>query len=527
MARQSPRLRSDEEQIVMVLLRRDSPNGQVGHAEPQVRSPALGAGSRPRGNWFKRTPGWPLIVLLAGWPVWWALGIENRIGTVMAIPALWQMYRWRATRNRTIRLPPGFGLWMLFLIVMLLGAFALKLQAPQTLSSPVSNRVLSFAARAVDYGTATTLLLYAGNLTEEEFPRRRLAFLLGLVGAYAVAGGLLGVVDPHIGFTSPIAHLLPKSFQSALSSSLNPSTAQNQPILGYTEGRVKAPFDYTNTWGECLAILLPWLIVAWRAYGTKRLRTFTIAVLALSIIPIVYSLNRGLWIAVAAAILYLAVRLAAQGRLALLGAVCVGVTLIAIVIVATPLQSLISQRLAHGKSNTGRASLSAVALHAAAASPLIGWGDTRHVQGSASSITVGKTAGCSRCGNKNVGGDGQLQLLLITTGFLGAICYISFFAYGVWRYRRDTTPYGMAGVLVLLLMFLFMFVYEAGGPPLAFTMLAYALLWRNDREMQRQNALSAGEGRPRPPGTGGAAWDYCWASRMTPPGPGRRQAAAG
>lgn len=473
----------------MVLLRRDSQNGQAGHAEAAPRSPAPGsATSQPRGNWFKRTPGWPLILLLAGWPVWWALGIENRIALVLTIPALRQMYRWRATRSRTIRLPPGFGLWVLFILVMLLGVFALGLQAPNTLASPVSNRALSFTARALDYGSATVLLLYAGNLTEREFPRRRLAFLLGLVGIYAVAGGILGVVDPHIGFTSPIAHLLPKSFQSALASSLNPGTAQNQPILGYAEGRVKAPFSYTNTWGECLAILLPWLLVAWRAYGTKRQRTAAMVVLALSIIPIIYSLNRGLWIAVGAAILYLAVRWAAQGRMALLAAICGGLALVAVVIVASPLQGLISQRLAHGKSNTGRANLSAISVRDAVGSPFIGWGDTRHVQGSASSITVGKTANCSRCGNKNVGGDGQLQLLLITTGFLGALWWISFFGYGVWRYRRDTTPYGMAGVLALLLMFIFMFVYEAGGPPLTFMMLAYALLWRNDREMRSQRA---------------------------------------
>ena len=58
-----------------------------------------------------------------------------------------------------------------------------------------------------------------------------------------------------------------------------------------TEGRPKAPFEYTNTWGDCLTILLPWLIVAWWSYGSRRQRKlFAIGVLAL--IPLVYSLNR-------------------------------------------------------------------------------------------------------------------------------------------------------------------------------------------------------------------------------------------
>ena len=98
------------------------------------------------------------------------------------------------------------------------------------------------------------------------------------------------------------------------------------------------------------------------------------------------------------------------------------------------------------------------------ASPLVGYGDTRHQQGSVQSVTVGRSAKCPTCGNGTIGGNGQLWLLLICNGFLGAALYLSFFAYGVWRYWRDTTPYGLAGVLVLLLMFIFMFSYTATGP---------------------------------------------------------------
>jgi uncharacterized membrane protein len=82
-------------------------------------------------------------------------------------------------------------------------------------------------------------------------------------------------------------------------------------------------------------------------------------------------------------------------------------------------------------------------------------------------------------------------MLLVTTGFLGAGLYIGFFAYSAWRYRRDTTPYGMVGELILILGFVFMTVYEAAGPVLAFSMLAVALMWKNDRELRNGSPVLA------------------------------------
>ena len=116
----------------------------------------------------------------------------------------------------------------------------------------------------------------------------------------------------------------------------------------------------------------------------------------------------------------------------------------------------------------------------AAASPIVGYGDTRQQQGSAKSIAVGPTAKCKNCGQQEVGSTGQLWLLLVCDGFAGTALYIGFFGYGVWRFRRDRSPYGIAGSVVLLLGFVYMLSYDAVGAPLGFTILAYAMLWRND-----------------------------------------------
>jgi len=467
-----------------------------GSAHPTVGAGRYGGaahwhaeGARRRKGWLAHHPAWPITALLAGYPVWWALGLGDFIFVLLAIPMAIRIYAWRVHGSRRIRLPPGSGLWLLFLLMMLAGAAMLSLTAPYTVASPVSNRAISFANRAADYGAVTVLLLYAGNLTERELSRRRLAYLLGLVAIYTTLGGIGGMLDPSFHFKSPAMLLLPPSVQSNsfIQASMQPGLAQIQNVIGVASGRPKAPFDYTNTWGNCLSILLPWLIVGWWTYGKRRQRLIGVVMLLIAVVPVVYSLNRGVWIGLGFSACYVALRMATKGKLNLLVVTCATLTLIGVLILATPLRSIISQRLAHGPSNSIRASLSSIALRDAEASPVIGYGDTRQARGSPQSITVGPTASCPLCGQSGVGSNGQLWLLLVCTGFVGTALYLGFFAYASWRYRHDATPYGLAGMLVLLLSFIYMFTYVAVVAPLAFTMLAYAVLWRNDRQLRNSD----------------------------------------
>jgi hypothetical protein len=467
---------------------------------------AGGAPGHPLGRWLARHPGWPLTALLAGYPLWWALGIADFIWIILAIPMAARMLAWHRSGSRKIRVPAGFGVWLLFLVWVLGGIPMLSLTAPGTVESAISHRLISFAVRAASYGAVTILLLYAGNLTEREFPRRRLAWLLGLVALYAIGGGVAGVIAPNFEFNSPTLLLIPHSLQAnvQIQASMHPGLAQIQNVFGTTggQGRPKAPFDYTNAWGNSLSILLPWLIVAWWLTGTRNHRLISGAAMVIALVPLVYSLNRGVWIGLGFAACYLAIRMAARGRLALMGTVLAGIAVIGVTVVATPLHSVISQRLQNGKSNDLRATLTSVAIKDGLSSPVLGYGDTRQEIGSPSSIAIGPTAKCGNCGQTPVGGNGQLWLLLICNGIVGAAFYLAFFALGCWRYRRDTSPYGLAGVLVLLLSFVYMFTYVAVIAPLGFTMLAYALLWRSDLA-RRQPAGEPGAaarpaGRPGP-----------------------------
>ena len=465
------------------------PEELPGSPEPDRRRPS-------RASWLARHPAWPVTALLAGFPLWWALGFGDYIFILLAIPMAARLYAWSAAGNRKIRVPPGFGLWLMFLIVVVVGAAALSAKAPGTLTSPVSNRVISYGVRFLGYLSDTVLLLFAGNLTERELPRARLAWLLGLVGLYTIAGGLLGAVFSHLHFTSPLAAIVPNRLQAGnqiLQAQLHPAFAQLQSVLG-SAGRPDAPFAYTNIWGNCVALLLPWLIARWWFQGTRRQRLIALAGGVIAVVPIIYSLDRGLWLGLIFAMVYIAVRLAATGRLAVLGGLVAALAIAGILIGATPLQSMISQRLANGASDSRRGSLAVTSVQDALASPIIGFGDTRHQQGSVQSVSVGRSVKCPTCGNGTIGGNGQLWLLFVCNGFLGAALYLGFFAYGVGRYWRDRSPYGLAGVLVLLLMFVFMISYTATGSPLGFLMLSYVMLWKNDRAKRQEAAAGPGPG---------------------------------
>jgi O-antigen/teichoic acid export membrane protein len=440
---------------------------------------------RSVGRWLVSHPAWPVTALLAGYPLWWLLGLADYMWVLLAIPMITRMMAWRAHRSRRIRLPPGFGLWLLFLVWVVAGVSTLTLTAPGTVASPVSHRLISFAVRTASYLGVTVLLLYVGNLTETELPRRKLAWLLGLLGVYTTVLGVAGMLAPHIQFSSPFLLLVPHHLQanSFIQATMHPGLSQVQNVFGAsTQPRPKAPFNYTNTWGQCLTITVPWLLVACQASKSRRMRIFGWVILGLAFVVLVYSLNRGAWIGAGLAVAYVAARLAARGRLALLGAVTVALAAVVIAIAASPLHTVISQRLQNGKSNDIRSSLDALAIRDGLSSPILGYGDTRQQPGSPKSIAVGPTSSCPLCGRNSVGSTGQLWLLLVCNGIVGTLFYVGFFAYGAWRYRRDTTPYGITGTLVLLLSFVYLFTYDAVAAPLGLTMLAYAMLWRNERQ---------------------------------------------
>jgi O-antigen ligase len=343
------------------------------------------------------------------------------------------------------------------------------------------------------YVAATIVLLYIGNLTEQQLSRNRLVRQLGFFFVMVVIGGIVGTFFATFEFTSPLELLLPNSVaQNAFVRSLvHPSAAQLQEVLGYTAPRPSAPFGYTNTWGNCLSLLLGWFVIGWLVRTSGRRRLAGILILILAAIPVVYSLNRGLWIALGLCAVYAAVRMAMHGRLVAVALMFTALAVSIVAFLASPLTGVVQARLDNPKSNNIREFTTEATLEAAAVSPVLGFGSTRAATGSSQSIAVGKTADCQRCGNPTIGSNGQLWLLLIAQGFVGAALYVAFYVRSAWQYRRDRTPIGAAGWLVCVLPLFYMFIYNALVIPLLISLISIALLWRNDQ-------LRAAEPNPVP-----------------------------
>ncbi len=424
-----------------------------------------------------------LVPLLALYPLWWVLGLGVLIFPLAAVPMALSLVRQHTKTNRRVVLPPGFALWLVFGAVLIAGLAALNAEPAGAVGGGFHDRIIGVAYRLIQYASLTILLVYAGNVALARVSQRLLAALLGWLFVVTVLGGLLGTFAGHLELTSPVEMMLPKSMtgKGFVRSLVHPYAAQIMDLVGDPKPRPAAPWGYTNTWGNNFCLLAGWLLVAVYAYPAKRwVRLCTPVLLGLSLIPVVHSLNRGLWIGLGAAALYFGARQALSGKLKPLVIAGVAGLVIAVATVATPLGDVVQRRLDNGKSNGVRMFLTERALDGMLESPVLGFGSTRNTIGGRQSITVGESETCERCGNFTIGGNGQLWQLLFAHGLVGTLAYFGFFGFGLWRFRRDRSPVALAASTAIFGSFVAALWYNSLVTPLAFTFLAYVLLWRNN-----------------------------------------------
>ena len=450
----------------------DSGPGHTSARTVHRSGPWLSRALRSRG--IRLPTHWPFTALVAFFPIWWALGLGSFAIIGFSLPMLLQL-----RRARPLRVPRGFAFWLCFLAAVLVSGLMLGRTAPDTLPHGAATQLIAYSLRFLNYVAATVLLLYVMNMRGRGLTDRRIVGCLAAFFIVAVAGGLLGLAAPGFNFTSPFEWLLPHHLaeNSYVRVLVHPAAAQNQDVLGFTAARPKAPFEYTNTWGNVIGLLIVWFTV-WAVRARGRGRVVAVVVLCIALVPIVNSLNRGLWVGLGLGLLLLAVRLAMSGKLMTVIGLAAAVSTLAVVVLASPLATVVQERLNHGHSNDIRTNLAEAAFKGATESPVIGWGTTREVRGSYQSIAVGTTSGCARCGNADIGSTGHFWLTIFAQGFVGMALYLGFFLSVLWFYRGQRTAIGIGAQMTIIMSLWFMFVYSAVGWPLALQMIAVGVLWR-------------------------------------------------
>ena len=430
------------------------------------------AASAARTRWL--APGWPLTALYALFPLWWLLGLSHFIFLILAVPMAWELMR-----RRPVFAPTGFGLWLLFLVVVASGAMLLWVVPPGTVPAHGLSKLVIFVYRFAWYAAITIVALYVVNLPERELPTTRVMRLLGLMFVYTTAGGIAGLLFPNAEFRSVIEVVFPLPANEFFTSLVHPSLATPSDFLGYEQPRPSAPFSYANAWGNNLGLFLPFFVGSWLRHDAGWRRPVGAMVLVAALVPIAYSLNRGLWLGLGAAVVLVALRLAVMGRLRVLQVTIALLVVGGAAFVASPLYDTVTLRVETPHSNERRATLAEeVISKTVAVSPLLGYGDTRAVSGSFASIAGGETPECHQCEAPPLGTQGFMWRLIFTTGLLGTFFFLAFVTGQLLRFVRADDPVALIGCLVIVLAMLFSFFYDSLESPLFTMMIAVGLLNR-------------------------------------------------
>ena len=235
------------------------------------------------------------------------------------------------------------------------------------------------------------MLIYVFNASRDVLPATKIIGILALFWTYVVIGGWLGLLLPQVEFTSPMEKMLPHSIVSNdfVKEMVHPGFAEIQDILGYPTPRPSAPFIYTNDWGGNFALLVPFVVLAWSSPIKKRFKMFLGGVAGLSVVPVLLSLNRGLWLSLGVGLFYAAVRLAMRGKERPLIGVVGLLSFVAIMVFLSPLHSVVDDRLATPHSNNRRVSLYQEAALGAIESPIFGFGAPRPSKWNPNAPSVG------------------------------------------------------------------------------------------------------------------------------------------
>jgi hypothetical protein len=431
-----------------------------------IEAPASSsAGSTTARAWSQRKPlpGWPLAWLLIGVPLWWVLGLIDVIVVPAAVVMLYYL-----RRTGRVRVPRGFAVWLVFLFFML----------GSVIEITRSTSYLTFSYRAGIYLASTVVFLYVYNSWQSISDRRVIGYLVGYFVSM-VAGGYLGAVKPIGRFRTPMYYVLSHYAPSLVNNDLvrvmviRPFSQYDPTNYFNIPPRPTAPFPYTNNWGNAYSMLLPLVLIFFleSRRGTWQ-RRMSGLLLPVSAVPAMLTLNRGMFIGLAIAAVYLGLRLASRGyfgRVVLSGLVAGGIGLVLwhALHVSAGLQTRVAA------STDTRSRLYDQALHAIGASPIFGFG----VPISQSSTSLY---------DPGVGTQGQFWMVLVSHGVIAVACFVGFFLLTVAMTLRRHDLAGMIYNAVILATVIETLYYGLVPYGLPLLMIIVGLAWRPSPAARRR-----------------------------------------
>ncbi len=408
---------------------------------------------------------WPLIVLFPLLPLWWAIGVSGLVLSMCMLPLAAAVIL-----RRRLLVPRGFGLYLLFLLWCAFSAAELT----------TGRQAFSAGYRGTMYVAAGLLFLYVLNTPRD---RLRPEFAVRIMAGFfvlTVVGGLIGMVIPNISFTTLAKGLVPPQAlnDQFISDLVSASTSSGRAFAAYPIYRPKAPFIYANEWGAAYAMTLPFALCAVAKARTRLSREAMLFTIAISVFPLVFSLNRGAWLSATAGMLYATLRLARGRNLQWLRVAAVAVMVIGALAFLTPLGDIVATRLQNGYGDAHRAELYGESIDLVRASPILGYGAPVLVEG-----------------NLSAGTHGQLWTIVVSQGLPGLLFFTGWLVWAWWRAKRRL-PAGHPGDPVLrfwcevtiFIALIQMPYYDLLPWGLAIAMVAAALAWREELAFVRVTA---------------------------------------
>jgi polysaccharide biosynthesis protein PslJ len=390
-----------------------------------------------------------LIALVATFPLWWFVGLFAFVWPIAAFFLLLALIR-----QGHVLFPRAFSLWLLLLAWAPLSLAAL---------SEMDSAVL-FAHRLAVLAAAGLVFLYIFNSSRETLPDRAIIDALTLFWAILIVASFISMAFPSLSFHSPVELMLPAGLvaNTFVHDLVHVDFAQVQLFLGYPVGRPSPFFTFTNAWGSGVAMLTPIAVAGLAQSRSLVHRRLLLGLLVLSFVPIVVSLNRGVWLALTLALAYTALRFALAKRLNAVAGLIGLVGFLLILLFLTPLGGVLSDRLATPHSNQGREALYQESMERTQQSPFIGYGGP-----------VPQEDGTG----PPVGTHSQLFFLSVSYGLPAVLLFVGWFALTFLRAGRSVSG-PLFWAHVALLVFLMEAPYYLLQMHVVVAMIIAAFVWR-------------------------------------------------